>query len=320
MYTVEQLNSEIAKKTETEVNVDFMKIKDNDTDNYCIMPKKFVDTCLDRIKNFEVFEDDTWIVTYPKCGTTWTQEMVWMILNNLNYEQAMKEDLYKRSPFLEWAGIINNFDMDFVDICQKLSRPRLIKSHLPLFLLPDQLWTVKPKIIYVARNPKDVAVSFYHHHCHLHAYKGTKEDFFEAFAKDLTLYYPFNSHVLEFWKIRNNSNILFLFYEDMKKDLENEVKKTMEFLGKKYSQDEIEKLCKHLSFDSMKQNKMINKNDEIRMLKEAAGEKYSEEEFSFIRKGQVGAYKSEMSAEQNQMLDDYCNDPKFKEFDFAYKF
>lgn len=172
----------------------------------------------------------------------------------------------------------------------------------------------------MARNPKDVAVSYYHHHCHLHSYKGTKEDFFEAFAKDLTMYSPFNSHVLEFWKIRNNPNILYLFYEDMKKDLETEVKKVIDFLGKKYSQDEIEKLCKHLSFDSMKQNKMINKNDEIRMLKEAAGEKYSEKEFSFIRKGQVGAYKKEMSVEQNQMLDDYCNNPKFKEFDFEYKF
>lgn len=39
--------------------------------------------------------------------------------------------------------------------------PRFIKSHLPYHLLPTQMDTVKPKIIYTSRNPKDLCVSFY---------------------------------------------------------------------------------------------------------------------------------------------------------------
>ncbi len=37
-----------------------------------IMPKKFVPMA-EQIFNMEVRPDDIWIITYPKCGTTWTQ-------------------------------------------------------------------------------------------------------------------------------------------------------------------------------------------------------------------------------------------------------
>ncbi|CAG9801241.1 unnamed protein product [Chironomus riparius] len=321
MFDTEKLEDIPAKKISTEVTADMVKISlKSDPSKFCIMPQKYVEQDLERIKNMEIFEDDIWVVTYPKCGTTWTQEMIWMINNNLDYETSSKVQLSDRFPFLEWSGIIKNFTIDTFAECENQSRPRYIKSHLPLFLLPDQLWTVKPKIIYVARNPKDTVVSWFHHHRHLHCYQGTKEDFIEAFVKDLMLYSPMNDHILDFWKIRDESNILFLFFEDMKRNLDQEVKKAMKFLNKNYSQEEVDKLCKHLSFDSIKDNKMINKKEEIRMLKESAGEKFDPNEFSFVRKGQVGGYKKELSAGENEILDDYLKCLKFKDFDFEYKF
>lgn len=55
----------------------------------------------EKIKNFEVYDDDVWIVTYPKSGTTWSQEMIYLLKNNLDYEKASKSKLAERFPFLE---------------------------------------------------------------------------------------------------------------------------------------------------------------------------------------------------------------------------
>ena len=41
--------------------------------------------------------DDVWIVTYPKCGTTWTQEILWQILNDLDLETVRKKKSQERS-------------------------------------------------------------------------------------------------------------------------------------------------------------------------------------------------------------------------------
>jgi Sulfotransferase domain len=119
-------------------------------------------------------------------------------------------------PFSRITGVLTNFPGDSIDRIEQLQRPRHIKSHLTKSLLPDQLWTVKPKIVYVARNPKDVVISFFHHYRNIVGYRGTKEDFIEAFLNDNIIYSPFFEHILDFWNVRHENNVLFLTYEDMK--------------------------------------------------------------------------------------------------------
>ena len=64
-----------------------------------------------------------------------------------------------------------------------VSSPRTIKTHLPGHLLPPDILRQKSKIVYVARNPKDVAVSYYYFHkwiVSLPEYE-TWDEFFEDF-------------------------------------------------------------------------------------------------------------------------------------------
>lgn len=88
----------------------------------------------------------------------------------------------------------------------------------------------------MARNPKDVIVSNYHHFklFKFHDFKGSLEDFAQ-YSMDgqgeldnvdqislsvsnrfLVYYSPYFPHVLEAWSKRHHPNVLFLFYEEMK--------------------------------------------------------------------------------------------------------
>ncbi|XP_069681095.1 luciferin sulfotransferase-like [Periplaneta americana] len=251
-----------------------------------------------RIRDLRVRPDDVWIVTHPKCGTTWTQEMVWLLLNHLDYETARKVNQYVRSPFLEFGCRDPPAERaqlkigDTIQDVEILNSPRCIKSHLPLRLLPKQMWTIKPKIIYVARDPKDVVVSWYHHHRLLNGYTGSCEEFVEAFIEGIVEYGPFWEHVLEFWKLREEPNVLFNTYEDMKKDLPGVVQRTAKFLNCELNAEQLEKLCEHLSFESMKNNPaVVNQEDlNLRKHKDVIGDVQP-----MVRKGKVGGWKEEIS-------------------------
>ncbi|XP_029674105.1 sulfotransferase 1C4-like [Formica exsecta] len=51
--------------------------------------------------NFKTRPDDTWVASYPRSGTTLTQELVWLLSNNLDFVTAGKKLLAERFPFLE---------------------------------------------------------------------------------------------------------------------------------------------------------------------------------------------------------------------------
>uniref|UniRef100_U5ENI8 Putative sulfotransferase sult n=1 Tax=Corethrella appendiculata TaxID=1370023 RepID=U5ENI8_9DIPT len=271
----------------------------------CVLSMKYQQYA-DKVKNMEVKADDVWLITYPKSGTTWAQEMTWLICNDLNFEESKKTDLIVRFPFLELTGI-RETPFDSFEDAMKQKSPRFIKTHLPVTLLPDQIWTVKPKIIYVKRNPKSVAVSYYHHQKLLHNYVGTMEDYVKLFINDRTWYSPFFEHVSEYNQLQGYDNLLLFSFEDMKKDLKKIIGQVCHFFNKSYSDEKINELCAHLSFDSMKQNKAVNVDEWVSYLYKTIKKNFEQPtvDMKFVRKGKVDGWKDEMSQELSHAIDEW---------------
>jgi len=298
----------------------------------------------ERIRDFQVHPDDIWVASFPKCGTTWTQEMVWCILNDLDFEGG-KVGLQKRFPYFElranWSPNLTKlitqtvlegsksedgqtggnendensdsnreFFLDSFNLVENLPRPRFVKTHLHYSLLPDALKNeTSPKMIYVARNPKDACTSFYHHSCLLDGYSGSLEDFVDSFTSDNVFCAPFWTHLREFWEVRDRKNVLFLKYEDMKKDLPSIIRQTAEFVGKTLSDEQVNILEKHLSFESMKNNPSVNYEDIVGNMRKMHGTAHNSK---FMRKGKVGSWKDEMTPEMVAKLDAWIAENKIE--------
>lgn len=68
----------------------------------------------------------------------------------------------------------------------EMKQQRFMKTHLPFKLLPPSVMKNRAKVVYVARHPKDVVVSYYHLN-KLYRTQGFVNDFetfFEYFIND----------------------------------------------------------------------------------------------------------------------------------------
>ena len=260
----------------------------------------------DRLKAWDVRQDDVYVLSFPKNGTTWTQELVWLLQNDCNFEEAKTVQLDTRSPFMDLSILLDFIKDELPPFMQgdslkqieDMPSPRLLKSHFHFCLLPDDLME-KSKVFICLRNPKDTVVSYYHHEklIRSHGYKGDFPTYFDLFMDNVLLYSSYFEYVKEAWKLRNHPNVCLLFFEDMKKDLASSVRKVAKFLGKQVGDEKVEALVDHLSFKKMKNNPAVNRE-------EGKKRKIYTDDGNFMRKGEAGDWKNYFTDEMNKRMDE----------------
>jgi hypothetical protein len=234
-------------------------------------------------RGLTVFPDDIFLVSYPRSGNTWTR----FLLGNLIYqdEPVTFSNIESRIP-----EIYFNRDRAL----RRLPRPRILKSH-------ECFQPHYRRVIYIVRDPRDVAVSYYHHNVK---------------ARNIPDDYPMDSFVPRFmasefdtkfgswydnvlsWRSmrRKDPAFLVLRYEDMKRDATRELTKVVAFLercsfGKvAYTQETLQRA---IELSSLERMRALEKQEASRWVLT----KHTRSDKPFVRSAKSGTWKSHLAEE-----------------------
>ncbi|AEC05746.1 unnamed protein product [Arabidopsis thaliana] len=252
-------------------------------------------------KRFEAKDSDIILVTNPKSGTTWLKALVFALLNRHKFPVSssgnhplLVTNPHLLVPFLEGV-YYESPDFDF----SSLPSPRLMNTHISHLSLPESVKSSSCKIVYCCRNPKDMFVSLWHFGKKLAPEETADypiEKAVEAFCEGKFIGGPFWDHILEYWYAsRENPNkVLFVTYEELKKQTEVEMKRIAEFLECGFiEEEEVREIVKLCSFESLS-NLEVNKEGKL---------PNGIETKTFFRKGEIGGWRDTLSESLAEEID-----------------
>jgi hypothetical protein len=228
--------------------------------------------------SFTMRPEDVFIVTYPRSGTT----LVQMMLYQLTSDGSMA--FTHISEHCPWFERHLKMEIDF----EALPSPRLFKSHLSYRWIPKG----EGKYIYVVRDGRDVAVSYYHLYRSHNGFKGSFSDFFERFMRGKVTYGSWFDHVAGWWKHRNDLQILFLSYEELLAEPQRCVREIAEFCELEVDEARLPTILERCSFEFMKRHEEKFDQQTQRLWELGL------EEWNFIRQGRMGEGEEYLSAEE----------------------
>ncbi|XWS60407.1 hypothetical protein CRYUN_Cryun07bG0034000 [Craigia yunnanensis] len=187
---------------------------------------------------------DIFLATFPKTGTTWLKALIFATINCTHFDFSNHPLLatgpHDCFPLLD-AYLYQN-DQSVFNL-NAFPSPRLLSTHMPYTLLPDSVASSGCRFVYICRDPKDVLVSKWLFVNKLRPKELpplSLQEAFELFCQGISHYGPYWDHVLGYWKgsLETPDKILFLKYEELKKEPLIVVKRLAEFLGHPFSLEE----------------------------------------------------------------------------------
>jgi aryl sulfotransferase len=216
-------------------------------------------------------EGDVVVATAPKCGTTWTQRIVALLI----FQSTKPRPIIETSP---WIDCRFQIPIDIaVQILGAQTHRRAVKSHLPFDALPIY---EEMKYIHVARDGRDSCMSFHNHFTNFT--QKALDDLDNVGLSDQTIGCPVprlpseprgfyldwidpksagayvGNHFFDleqsYWSERKRPNLLLVHYNDLKADLAGEMKRIADFLEIDTPSDIWSSLVESARFESMKRD------------------------------------------------------------------
>lgn len=246
------------------------------------------------ISSFKSRESDVFVCSFVKAGTTWTQQIVTNLLDggcsSRKYGQAVPwlEALCATAvlPEREAPG----WSLSSVDAAPS---PRYFKSHAMVEDLPGGAKV--PKVIVVARNPKDTAVSLYHHAKNKPEFetKASFDEFLTVFLSGNGENGSWFKHVAEWYaeSLKFPERCLFLKFEEMKKDQRRAVRQIATFIGLSTPSVPIE--------DKVVEDTVANSTMEAMQASAAANIG-----LNHLRQGKIGRWRDTFTVTQSEIFDE----------------
>ena len=223
-------------------------------------------------REFEVFDDDTFIVSFPKSGNTWTR----FLIGNLIQPSEPITFLNIDRVIADTSGLLSKNHLDHIP------RPRILKSH-------EHFDPRYMKVIYIVRDPRDVVLSHYN----WQRRRGEIDDQYPLeryisrfIAGDLAGWGSWGEHVLSWLATRHNSSdFLLLRYEAMLTEPLRELGKVATFLGIDPTQEALATAVERSSADNMRKMEKTQGDEWV-------ATKGRRKDIPFVGKAKHGGWKS----------------------------